>query len=156
LAKRHRYGSGTFKALNAGRQADRRDKPVEHPAFIGHWLMRAPGRFRAFRRNLIMKGYQTPSFQERVGRAAAAKQKAIDALKARPVPDEAALAARREAAEARAAAQAEKRAAAQAARAEAEAARAAATAREEAGRLSSEEARQAARDARYAARKARK
>jgi len=69
-----------------------------------------------------MKDYRNPSFQERVGRAAEAKQKAIDALKARPVPDEATLAARREAAEARAAAQAEKRAAVLAAKAEAEAA----------------------------------
>ena len=49
-----------------------------------------------------MKDYQNPSFQERMGRAAAAKQKAIDALKARPVPDEATLAARREAGLARA------------------------------------------------------
>ena len=98
----------------------RRDKPVEHRALIGHWLMRAcramSGRVP---KELIMKGYQTPSFQERTGRAAEAKQKAIDALKARPKPDEAALAARREAAEARAAAQAEKRAAALAAKAEA-------------------------------------
>ena len=58
-----------------------------------------------------MKAYQGPSYQDRVGRAAEAKQKALDRLKARPAVDEAALAARREAALAREAAQAEKRAA---------------------------------------------
>ena len=63
-----------------------------------------------------MKAYQGPSYQDRVGRAAEAKQKALDRLKARPAVDEATLAARREAALAREAAQAEKRAARQAAR----------------------------------------
>jgi hypothetical protein len=103
-----------------------------------------------------MKDYRNPSFQERVGRAAEAKQKAIDALKARPVPDEATLAARREAALAREAAQAEKRAAASRAKAEAEAARGADAAQAEAAHLSAAEERKRARDAKYAARKARK
>jgi len=105
-----------------------------------------------------MKAYKGPSYQDRVGRAAEAKQKALDLLKARPAPDEAALAARRDAALAREAAQAEKRAARTAAAAEA--ARAEAAAREaeenEAGKAPTEEERKAARDARYAARKRRK
>ncbi len=53
-----------------------------------------------------MKAYQDGSYQDRIGRAAEAKQKALDLLKARPAPDVAALAARREAALAREAAQA--------------------------------------------------
>ena len=58
-----------------------------------------------------MKAYRGESYQERVGRAAEAKQKALDALKARPAVDEATLAARRDAAFARETAQAAKRAA---------------------------------------------
>jgi hypothetical protein len=110
-----------------------------------------------------MKGYQEPSYQDRVGRAAEARQKALDKLKARPAPDEAALAARREAGLARKAAQAEGRAARQAERDEA-AAHKAARADEaavraeenEGGRIPTEEERKAMRDARYAARKRRK
>ena len=110
-----------------------------------------------------MKAYQGPSYQDRVGRAAEAKQKALDRLKARPAPDEAALAARREAGAAREAAQAEKRAARQAERDE-DAAHRAARADEaavraeenEGGRIPTEEERKAMRDARYAARKRRK
>ena len=52
-----------------------------------------------------------------MGRAAEAKQKALEKLKARPAPDEAALAARRETRLARQIAQAEARAARQAERA---------------------------------------
>lgn len=110
-----------------------------------------------------MRAYQGPSYQDRVGRAAEAKQKALDRLKARPATDEAALAARREAGAARAAAQAEKRAVRQAERDEA-AAHKAARADEaavraeenEGGRIPTEEERKAMRDARYAARKRRK
>jgi len=110
-----------------------------------------------------MKAYQGPSYQDRVGRAAAAKQEALDRLKARPAVDEATLAARREAAAARQAAQAEKRAARQAERDEdaahrtARADEAAVRAEEnEGGRIPTEEERKAMRDARYAARKRRK
>lgn len=110
-----------------------------------------------------MKAYRGPSYQDRVERAAEAKQKALDRLKARPAVSEATLAARREAALARAAAQAEKRAARQAERDEA-AAHKAARADEaavraeenEGGRIPSDEERKAMRDARYAARKSRK
>jgi hypothetical protein len=110
-----------------------------------------------------MKGYREPSYQDRMERAAGAKQKALDKLRAKPVPDAAALAARREAALAREAAQAEKRAARKAALAE-EAAHQAARADEaavraeenEGGRIPTEEERKAMRDARYAARKRRK
>ena len=110
-----------------------------------------------------MKAYQGPSYQDRMERAAEAKQKALDRLKARPALDEEALAARREAGLAREAAQAEKRAARKAAKEE-EAAHKAARADEaavraeenEGGRIATEEERKAMRDARYAARKARK
>ena len=100
-----------------------------------------------------MRGYKGPTYQDRVERAAAAKQEALDRLKARPVVDEATLAARREAALAREAAQAEKRAAKQAARDQAESEKAARAA--EAAPPSEAELK-AARDARYAARKSRK
>jgi hypothetical protein len=110
-----------------------------------------------------MKAYQGGSYQERVGRAAEAKQKALDLLRARPAVDEATLAARREAATAREAAQAAKRAARLAEREEAaahEARRAdeaAVRAEEnEGGRIATEAERKAMRDARYAARKSRK
>ena len=105
-----------------------------------------------------MKAYRGPSYQDRVERAAEAKQKALDRLKARPPVDEAALAARREAALAREAAQAEKRAARKAAADEAARADAAAAEAEEneGGHAPTEEERKAARDARYAARKSRK
>jgi hypothetical protein len=105
-----------------------------------------------------MKSYKDPSFQDRVGRAADAKQKAIDALRARPAADPAALAERAEARERKEAAQAEKREAKKAeaeAAAEAKAAEAAAAA--EAVRTApTDEERKAARDAKYAARKNRK
>jgi hypothetical protein len=110
-----------------------------------------------------MKAYQGESYQDRVARAAAAKQKALDLLKARPAVDEAALAARREAGLAREAAKAGKRAARLAERDEA-AAHKAARADEaavraeenEGGRIASDEERKAMRDARYAARKSRR
>ncbi|HMG47831.1 MAG TPA: DUF6481 family protein [Allosphingosinicella sp.] len=110
-----------------------------------------------------MRAYQGPSYQDRVGRAAEAKQKALDRLKGRPAVDEATLAVRREAGAAREAAQAERRAARQAERDEGAAHRAAradeAAVRaeeNEGGRIPTEEERKAMRDARYAARKSRK
>jgi hypothetical protein len=102
-----------------------------------------------------MKGYKEPSFQDRVGRANEARQKALDALKARPVLDEAALAARRDAAAAREAAQAERRAAAQTAKEAKAAAEAAGIEQAEKGRVAAEMEKKSARDARYAARKSR-
>jgi len=111
-----------------------------------------------------MKSYQHPSFQERVGRAAEAKQKALDNLRSRPPVDEKLAAERRANREKREAAEAEKRAekkaAAQAAR-ESRAAAASARSEAEANAAASaapptDEERKRARDARYAARKNRK
>ena len=108
-----------------------------------------------------MKSYKDPSFQDRIGRAAEARQKALDALRAKPRPDAETLAARKAAQEARDAAAAEKReakkAAEAAARADAAAAREAEAAAVAAAPAPPTEAeRKAARDARYAARKSRK
>ena len=52
-----------------------------------------------------MPAFKQPTFQERAALAAKAKEAALEKLKARPVIDEAELAASREAAEAKAAAQ---------------------------------------------------
>lgn len=120
-----------------------------------------------------MKSYKDPSFQDRTGAAATAKQKALDLLRAKPPVDPAVVAEKKARAEAKDAAEvakrAEKLAAKQAAEAEAkrlaeeEAALAAAVAEEK--RLAeeaakpkklSDEERKAARDARYLARKKRK
>lgn len=105
-----------------------------------------------------MKSYKDPSFQDRAGRAAEAKQKALDNLRAKPPMDEAVVAERQAARLRREAAEAEKRAsrkageeAARSARAEEEAARAAA-----APVPKTEAEKKAERDARYAARKSRK
>ena len=107
-----------------------------------------------------MKSYKDPSFQDRVGRAAKAKQEALDRLRTKPPVDEAVLAARRAKAEAREAAAAEKREAKRAERERAEAEKAAvaqATSKPSTDRVPLTEAeRKAARDARYAARKKRK
>lgn len=105
-----------------------------------------------------MAGYKEPGFEERVARAAAAKQKALDLLKARPPVDEAALAERRARREA---ADSEKAARRQAAKAEAEAAKAAKAREKEKAKPTpkpepTEAERKAVRDARYAARKKRK
>jgi hypothetical protein len=101
------------------------------------------------------------TFQERIARAAEAKQKALDKLRAKPAPDPALLAERQEAALKREAAQAEKRAATAAAREAAKAAKeseavAAAEAAAAATAPPTEAELKAARDARYAARKKRK
>ena len=111
----------------------------------------------------IMAMYKDPAFHERAGRSAAAKQKALDILRAKPAVDPAVLAERNAARLAREAEQAEARAAAKAA-VEAAKAEAAALAAEERARIEAAKARpvpteaerKAARDARYAARKNRK
>ena len=105
-----------------------------------------------------MKSYKDPSYQERVGRAAEAKQKALDQLRSRPPLDEKVVAERQAARARREAAQAEKRAARLAAEQAAKEARAAAAAEKQASMpvpLTDAE-KKAARDARYAARKNRK
>jgi hypothetical protein len=98
------------------------------------------------------------SFQDRVGRAAEAKRKALENLRSKPPVDEAVVAARQEAARQREVRAEEKRAAkaakAQAAGEKAVAADAAAQAA--AVPEPTEAERKAARDARYAARKSRK
>jgi membrane protein involved in colicin uptake len=104
-----------------------------------------------------MKTYKDPSFQDRVGRAADAKKKALEQLRSRP-PRDAAVAAERKAASVKrertvadkdAARRAAKKAVADAATAEAEAKAAIPPPPTEAER-------KAGRDARYAARKNRK
>ena len=111
-----------------------------------------------------MKSYQDPSYQDRVARAAEAKQKALDNLRSRPPVDETVAAERlanrqkREVAEAEK--RAERKAAALAAKQERSAA-ATAKAEAEANKASiaappTEAERKLARDARYAARKSRK
>jgi hypothetical protein len=112
--------------------------------------------------------FKNPSFQDRVASAGKAKQKALDALKAKPPVDEAVMAERRAAREAKE----EALAAARAAKAEANAiAQAEKAAQDAAKKAEAEEiaalkaARlkpasaadmKAARDARYAARQSRK
>ena len=104
-----------------------------------------------------MKSFKDPSFQDRVGRAAEAKQKALDALRSKPPLDEKIVAERQAARLKREAAEAEKRAAKKAAEQAAKEAKA-----EEARAKSAtpppltEAEKKLARDARYAARKNRK
>ncbi len=121
-----------------------------------------------------LPSYKAPSFQDRIAAAGLAKQKALDALRAKPPVDEAVLAERRKAREAKEqtiaieraakaeaaaleAQKAERKAAELAAEAEKQAAADAAAALK-AARLTPASAAEmkAARDARYAARKARK
>ena len=114
-----------------------------------------------------MAGFKDPSFQDRTAAAAAAKQKALEKLKAKAPVDETLMAEKRRAWEeqeqarlAEATAKAEARAAERAVKAEAKAkekAEAEAAAALKAARLRppSAEEMKAARDARYAARKAR-
>ena len=105
-----------------------------------------------------MKSYKNPSFQDRAGQAAEAKQKALDQLRSKPPADEAALAERRESRLAKDAAEAERREAKRKAESDAKAAKAAEKeAARKAGTVSlpTEAELKAARDARYAARKAR-
>ena len=99
-----------------------------------------------------MSSFKDPSYQDRIARAAEAKQKALDQLRARPAVDQAALAERQAARLARASVQADDRAARKAAAAEAKTTAAAA---KTATAGPTEEERKQARDARYAARKSR-
>ena len=106
-----------------------------------------------------MKSYKDPSFQDRVGRAAEAKQKALDNLRSRAPIDPEVAAERQAARLKREAAEAEKRAVRKQAVEAAKAAEAAKKAQESVAATSpapSEAERKAARDARYAARKSRK
>ena len=105
-----------------------------------------------------MKSYQDPSFQDRIGRAADAKKKALDQLRSKPAVDDADLAARRDARIAKDAAEDERRAAKKAAEQSAKAEKDAAKAAAKAAAAvvpPTEAERKAARDARYAARKSR-
>jgi hypothetical protein len=104
-----------------------------------------------------MKSYKDPSFQERAGRAAEAKQKALDQLRSKPPLDEQVVADRRAARLRREEAEAGKRAAKMAREQAAEEAKAAEAAKVAAAPPPpTEEERKRARDARYAARKSRK
>ncbi len=105
-----------------------------------------------------MKSYKDPSFQDRLGRAAASKQKALDSLRARPPVDQTVAAERREARLKREAADAERRAAKQVAEKAASDLKAAALAVTLAASPApmTDAERKLARDARYAARKNRK
>lgn len=97
--------------------------------------------------------FKNPTYQDRVGQAAEARQKALEQLRKKPPRDEKVVAERIAAAQKRDAARAEKaiaKKAAAAAAAEAKAAEAAANA------PLSEAEKKAARDARYAARKKRR
>ena len=97
--------------------------------------------------------FKNPTYQDRVGQAAEARQKALEQLRKKPPRDEKVVAERIAAAEKRDAAKAERVAAKKAA----DAATAAAKAAEEAANAPPTEAeRKAARDARYAARKKRR
>lgn len=97
------------------------------------------------------------TFQERIARAAEAKQKALDKLRAKPAVDPSVLAERQVARLKKEAAEAEKRAAKAAAMLEAKEAKAAkAAAAATAAAPPTEAELKAARDARYAARKKRK
>ena len=105
-----------------------------------------------------MKSYKDPSFQDRVGRAAEAKQKALDMLRSRPPVDEKVAAERQAARLKREAKEAEKRAAKAAAEQASREAKEAKAAAERAAMPvpPTEEEKKLARDARYAARKSRK
>ncbi|MFD2134813.1 DUF6481 family protein [Novosphingobium resinovorum] len=110
-----------------------------------------------------MSSYKAPSFQDRIAAAGSARQKALDALRAKPPVDAALIAERRRAQEVRDEADAKKRAAkaealalAKAEKAERKAAEEAAAALKAARLTPAAAEMKAARDARYAARKARK
>ncbi|MGZ8998323.1 MAG: DUF6481 family protein [Allosphingosinicella sp.] len=105
-----------------------------------------------------MKSYQEPSFQDRVGRAADAKNKALEQLRSKPAADESDLDGRRSARLAKEAEEKERREAKKAAELSAKAAKASERAKvkaETAVAAPTEADKKAARDARYAARKKR-
>src|SRR5688572_10500962 len=97
--------------------------------------------------------FKNPTFQDRAGQAAEARQKALEQLRKKPPRDEKLIAERIAAAEKREAAKAEKAAAKKEADADAAAKKAAEAA---ANAPLTEAEKNAARDARYAARKSRK
>jgi hypothetical protein len=101
-----------------------------------------------------MTSFKHPSFQDRVGQAAAEKEKALERLRLKPEPDEETVAKRKAAGARRDVAQAEKAAVKKAAAHAAAQSKAKAKA-EAAAPLRTEADRKAARDARYAARQAR-
>ena len=107
-----------------------------------------------------MTGYKSPDLNERMAAARAAKERALDKLRNKPVPDPGVIAERQAARAARDSAAAERRAERQRAAEEAKAAKAAKSGSAEGGSAGkpapSEAELKAARDARYAARKARK
>lgn len=104
-----------------------------------------------------MTSYKDPSFQDRVGRAAEAKRKALDQLRSKPPLDEKIVAERQAARLKREAADLERRAARKASEQAAKEAKAAkAAAKAAAPQPPSEAQRKIERDARYAARKNRK
>ena len=107
-----------------------------------------------------MTSYRDPSFRDRAGSAAAAKQKALDQLRARPKADPALVAERQAAWAAREEAEMERRAAKAATKQQSQIDKAgmapAAEAEQAADPAESEAERKAARDARYAARKNRR
>lgn len=100
-----------------------------------------------------MPSFKNPTYQDRVGQAADARQKALEQLRQRPPRDEKLVAERIAAAEKRETAKAEKAAAKKEADAEAARSKAAEAA---ANAPASEADKKAARDARYAARKNRR
>ena len=104
-----------------------------------------------------MTSYKDPTFQDRAGRAAEAKQGALDQLRSKPPVDERILAERLAAQVRREAAEAEKRAVKQAQKQAAEA-KSVAEAAEIVAKpaIPTEAERKQARDARYAARKNRR
>jgi len=104
-----------------------------------------------------MKSFREPSFQDRIGAAAKAKQRALEALKSKAPMDPKVAAERAEAHAKREAARAEQSAAMQSARDSAKTAKADEAASQEVAPVAAtEEELKAARDARYAARKSRK
>ena len=103
-----------------------------------------------------MKSYKDPTFQDRVDRAAEAKQRALDNLRAKPPLDENIAAERQAARLRREKAELEKRTARKAADQETKEAKAAASKAPTVPAPPNEAERKLARDARYAARKSRK
>lgn len=104
-----------------------------------------------------MNSYKDLSFQDRVGRAAEAKNKALDQLRSRVPPDPALMAERKAASLKREAANLQKAATKKAAKqAATDAAAAEASAKAAAPAPRTEAERKAERDARYAARKNRR
>jgi hypothetical protein len=109
-----------------------------------------------------MKAYKDPSFDNRAGQAADAKQKALDQLRSKPPIDPGVAAERQAASAKREAAEREKRAARKAAEQAANDEKAAQAAEAAAAKLAAvkpeltSEERKLARDARYAARKNRR